>query len=348
MPISKYIVNPDISVLDAIRAIDAGGKKVVFICDDNKKLLGIFTDGDMRRFILKNGDLSQPVINAMNISPVVFYSYDEAKGKMLHEKMVVYPIVDESNRLTNALFWNENPGQDVISEELSNVPLVLMAGGKGTRLYPFTKILPKPLIPIGDYTISERIINNFVSFGCKEVYFILNYRANMIKSYYNEIEKKYSVQYLEEKEFLGTGGGLSLLKGKIKGTFIVSNCDVLINADIECIIKTHREQKNKITFICAMMNHEIPYGVIDLGCDGRIKCMKEKPSFSFLTNTGVYVLEAEVIERLKDDEFIHLPEIAQKYLDEGENVGIFPISEKSWLDMGQFNEMESMMKSLGV
>jgi NDP-sugar pyrophosphorylase family protein len=97
-----------------------------------------------------------------------------------------------------------------------------------------------------------------------------------------------------------------------------------------------------------MKNHEIPYGVIDLDESGRIKRMVEKPSFSFLTNTGVYVLEPEVIEKLKDDEFIHLPDIAQRYLDEGENVGIFPISEKSWLDMGQFNEMETMMKSLGV
>lgn len=348
MPISKYIVNPDMSIIDAIKAIDEGGKKVVFICDENRKLLGIFTDGDMRRFILKNGDLSQPIKNAMNYTPVVFSSYEKALEKMQYERMVVYPIVDEHHKITNALFWNDNLKQESISDELNNVPLVIMAGGKGTRLYPFTKILPKPLIPIGEYTISERIINNFVSFGCKEILFILNYRANMIKSYYNEIEKKYTVKYFEETEFLGTGGGLSLLKGKIDRTFFVSNCDVLINADLECIIRTHREQKNKITFVCAMMNHQIPYGVIDLDKDGRIKNMKEKPSFSFLTNTGVYVLEPEVIDKLKDNEFIHLPDIAQKYLDEGENVGIFPISEKSWLDMGQFNELETMMKSLGV
>lgn len=348
MPVSKYIISPETTVLDAIKAIDAGGKKVVFICAPGKKLLGIFTDGDMRRYILKNGDLSLPVSNAMNYTPVVFHSFEEARQKMQDERMVVYPIVDEDNKITNALFWNENPEQEAVSNELKDVPLVIMAGGKGTRLYPFTKILPKPLIPIGDYTISERIINNFVNYGCREVFFILNYKANMIKSYYSDLEKKYSVTYCEEKEFLGTGGGLSLLKGKITGTFFVSNCDVIVNADLECILKTHREQKNKITFICAMKNHEIPYGVIDLDENGRVKRMVEKPSFSFLTNTGVYVLEPEVIDKLKDDEFIHLPDIAQKYLDEGENVGIFPISEKSWLDMGQFNEMETMMKSLGV
>lgn len=348
MPITKYIISPETTVLDAIKAIDAGGKKVVFICDPGKKLLGIFTDGDMRRYILKNGDLSLPVSNAMNYTPVVFHSFDEARQKMQDERMVVYPIVDDDNKITYALFWNENPEQEAVSDELRDVPLVIMAGGKGTRLYPFTKILPKPLIPIGDYTISERIINNFVNYGCREVYFILNYKANMIKSYYSDLEKKYSVTYCEEKEFLGTGGGLSLLKGKITGTFFVSNCDVIVNADLECILKTHREQKNKITFICAMKNHEIPYGVIDLDENGRVKRMVEKPSFSFLTNTGVYVLEPEVIDKLKDDEFIHLPDIAQRYLDEGENVGIFPISEKSWLDMGQFNEMESMMKTLGV
>lgn len=348
MPLSKYIVSSDVTVRDAIKAVDNGGKKVIFICKEDKTLLGIFTDGDMRKYILKNGNLSAPISEAMNKMPIVHNTVEDAQAAMQKEKVIVYPIVDKNNKLINVVFWNEPQEDMLISTELKDTPLVMMAGGKGTRLYPYTKILPKPLIPIGDFTISERIINNFVKYGCHQVYFILNHKASMIKSYYNDLDKQYTVNYVEEKAFLGTGGGLSLLKGKINSTFFVSNCDILINADLECVLRTHRMQKNKITFVCAMKNMVIPYGVINLTEDGRIKDMMEKPSFSFLTNTGVYVLEPEIIDNLEDDKFIHLPEIAQQYLDRGENVGIFPISEKSWLDMGKFSEMEAMMKELGI
>lgn len=344
----NYLIKPDVNVRSAIQAIDEGKKKVIFIANDSKRLLGIFTDGDMRRYILKNGDLSAPISAAMNPTPITYHSIEEAMEAKKREKMVVYPIVNEEGILINALFWNEPDKNCISSTELAYTPLVIMAGGKGTRIYPYTKILPKPLIPIGDYTISERIINNFRQYGLKKVCFVLNHKASMIKSYYNDLDRDYDVDYVVENKFLGTGGGLSLLKGKIDSTFFVSNCDILINADLECIYRTHKMQKNKITFVCAMKNVIIPYGVIDLDESGRIKRMIEKPSFSFLTNTGLYVLEPEVIERMKEDEFIHLPQLAQQYIDNGENVGVFPISEKSWLDMGELSEMESMMKELGV
>jgi len=219
---------------------------------------------------------------------------------------------------------------------------IILAGGKGTRLYPYTKVLPKALIPIGDYTITERIINQFCRYGCNKVFFILNHKANMIEAYFNDIEKKYSIEYIKEKDFLGTGGGLSLLKGKINTTFIVSNCDILVNADLECIYQMHKKQNNKITLVCAMKNIVIPYGTIKTDEDGMIIKMDEKPEISFLTNTGVYFIEPEIIDEL-DGQYIDLPDIVKKYLGK-ENVGVFPISEHSWMDMGQFNEMTSMIE----
>ena len=137
----------------------------------------------------------------------------------------------------------------------------------------------------GDYTISERIINSFRKFGCDEFHFILNYKSNMIKAYFNDLEKDYNLHYVDEQVYLGTGGGLSLLKGKIRDTCFVSNCDILVDDNYYCIYKFHKEQKNKITFVCAMKNMTIPYGVITLDNDGAIKEISEKPSFSFLTNS---------------------------------------------------------------
>ena len=346
--LEKNIIKLGSSVKEAIECIDNGNKKSVCIVDDDMRLVGIFTNGDMRKYLLKNGDLSKNIDEAMNSNPITFSSESEARKAMADNKLVAYPIIDENHILQDVLFAVNGTENDKISDALKNVPLVIMAGGKGTRLYPYTQVLPKALIPIGDVTISERIINNFTKYGCKKVYFILKHKAGMIRSYFNDIDKKYEVDYTEEEEFLGTGGGLKYLKGKINSTFFVSNCDVLVNADLECAYRTHKKNKNLITFICAMKDVTIPYGVISSDEQGNITGMKEKPEFSFLTNTGVYVIEPEVLEELNDKEAIHLPDIAKRCIAAHKKVGVFPISKKSWLDMGQFNEMERMMKELNI
>ena len=232
--------------------------------------------------------------------------------------------------------------------ELHNVPLVVMAGGKGTRLYPYTKILPKALVPIGEKTIIERVIEEFTAWGCQEVYLIVKHKAQMIRAYFDELQTDYTVHFIEEKEFLGTGGGLSLLKKEINKPFFLSNCDILVKADYDCVIKTHEANGDLITFVAAMKEVEVPYGVIITEADGSASKLQEKPHFSFLTNTGVYYMEPQVIEEMPEETFIHITDVAQKYIDHGSRVGVFPVSEKNWLDMGQINEMSHMLKVLGI
>lgn len=335
------------SVKTVVEIMETTRLKAVVVVDAERTLQGIFTLGDMRRYFLKDGDLSAAIADAMNPKPIVFGSREEAENyKASAGILPVYPIVDDRQHVIDVIYEKQSTKQ--ISNVLSEIPLVIIAGGKGTRLYPYTKVLPKALIPIGDYTITERIIREFQRYGCKKVYFVLNHKANMIRAYYNDLDRDYEVDYAEEKEFLGTAGGLGLLKDKLDTTFFVSNCDILINADLECIYKTHKANGNKITFVCSMKDIVIPYGVVETDESGAITAMKEKPAFSFLVNTGLYMIEPEVIRDIKENEFIHLPDLAQRYLDRGENVGVFPISEKAWMDMGQFNEMESMMKNLGI
>ena len=167
----------------------------------------------------------------------------------------------------------------------------------------------------------------------------------MIKAYYNDIDKDYKLNYEVETKFLGTAGGLSLLKNKIKDTCFVSNCDILVNADFSCIYKWHKKEQNLITMICAIKNIQIPYGVVNSKPNGEIENIEEKPELSYLINVGVYLIEPEVINSL-NGEFIHMTDLAQKYIDEGKKVGVFPISEGSWLDMGQIKEMENMTNQL--
>ena len=346
--LEKYTITVDYTVKAAIEKMKNENIKAVVVVDEEKKVLGLFSNGDMREFFLQGGALSDNISIAMNKTPKLYDSKEEARKERESFLRVIYPIVDNSNHLTDVLDFEQRNTNEQVSDALKDVPLVIMAGGKGTRLYPYTKILPKPLIPIGDVTITERIIDSFAKYGVKDVTMILNHKSGMIKSYMTELDLDYNLDFVKEKDFLGTAGGLQLVKDKIKNTFILSNCDILIDDDIECVYKTHKAKKNKITMICSMKDVVIPYGVVETNSDGSIKNMQEKPDFSFLINTGVYMIEPEVLEDIKPGEFIHMPDLAQKYIDRGENVGVFPIPEKAWLDMGQFSEMENMMKSLGV
>jgi len=339
----------DNTVKDAITVFDEKKVNSVFIVDDNMVLLGIFTRGDLRQFILAGGEIHEILENAMNAAPITFKSEKEAKIYSQSQRRVVYPIVNQKKQLVDVLHNTYDVFATAsISNCMEEMPVVIMAGGLGTRLYPLTKVLPKALIPIGDETIMERIVRNFRAWGCKEFYFILNHKADMIKAYFDELDKDYTIHYIKEESFLGTGGGLSLLKGMINDTFILTNCDILVNADFECILKKHYDDKDVITFIGAVKNIEIPYGVIETNDSGKVVAFKEKPGLSFLTNTGVYIIEPEVIDELQDNRYCHITEIAEENINEGKRVGVFPITEKSWLDMGQFDEIAKMRKALGI
>ena len=348
--IEKYMIDSGCSVKEAIEQMTANMIKAVVVVDSEHIVQGLFSNGDMRAYFLRGGSLSSSVMDAMNPDPILYRSREEVEEERKIRVRVVYPIVDGKNKLIDVIDGIELSTETELhtSTALENVPLVIMAGGKGTRLYPYTKILPKPLIPIGDVTITERIIDTFRNYGCKEVHMVLNYKANMIKAYMNDVEKDYSVKYVDEDSFLGTGGGLRLLKGTINDTFILSNCDTLLNADYECAYVTHKRNKNVITFIGAMKDMIIPYGVLETNDDGSIAAMKEKPDYSYLINTGVYVIEPEVIDYINEDEVIGLPDLAKRIMADGKRVGVFPISEKAWMDMGQFSEMESMIRNLGL
>ncbi len=329
------------TVKKAVELIDKKRIRAVFIVDEDTKLLGIFTQGDLRKYILKNGKIDGTIAEAMNRYPKVFKNIEEAR-----EGIIVAPIVDQDGRLIDVLNNGQEEADDVKKNVcLRDVPLVIMAGGMGTRLFPLTKILPKALIPIGEYTIIERIINNFVSWGCKDVYVVINYKGDMIRTYLEDKAKEYRIHFVQEEEFLGTGGGLALLKGRINSTFILSNCDILVETDFECVLKTHRKRKYDITFIGAYMNTQIPYGVIQTDEEGVITGLTEKPEISFLTNAGVYVIEPEIVDSMPMNTFCHMTDLAMNCMQNGKKVGVFPVSSNAWQDMGQIDEMKSMIKT---
>lgn len=344
MDVKDFLIDEENTMTEAMSQLDKVAKKVLFVLR-NGKFIAALTDGDIRRWILKKGNLDSKIKNIANYNPKFVFIKDKAHAKEYMKKYSIeaLPIIDEDMNIVSIVSWNDEEFQD---KKNLDIPVVMMAGGLGTRLYPYTKILPKPLIPIGDIPIAEHIINRFHKYGCKNFFLIVNHKKNMIKAYFNEIEKDYSVTYIDEDKPLGTGGGLILLKGKINSTFILSNCDILIEEDYEKIYKYHKKEKNFITIICSLKNIKIPYGVIEISKNGEIENMVEKPEISFFTNTGCYIVEPRVIEGLKEEVSIGFPDIIEKYKNAGEKIGIYPISENAWMDMGQIDGMEEMRKRL--
>ncbi len=344
MDVKDFLIDEKSTMIEAMEQLDKVAKKVLFVTSEGKFVASI-TDGDIRRWILKKGNLEARVEEIANYKPKFKLLEEKAKAKRYMKKnsIELLPLVDKNNNIVSVVSWNDG---EVIFKKNLKVPVVVMAGGLGTRLYPYTKILPKPLIPIGEVPIVEHIINRFNKFGCEQFYLVVNHKKNMIKAYFSSIEKKYKVDYVDEDTPLGTGGGLSLLKGKIDSTFILTNCDILIEEDYEKIYNFHKKEKNLITMVTSLKNVKIPYGVIEINEKGEIDSMKEKPEFSFFTNTGVYVVDAKIIDELEENTAIGFPDIIEKYKQQGEKIGIFPISEKSWMDMGQIDEMEEMRRRL--
>ncbi len=346
-----FLITPEATVVEAMQKIDANAKGILFAADVNRKLLGVVTDGDIRRWLIKTGELQGTVNHIMNKNPKVIYRKEVGLAKEYMEKhhITALPVVSAKGIISDILFSGTVEGAVLEQKRtLSEVPVVIMAGGKGTRLYPYTKVLPKPLIPIGDIPIMERIIDKFRDYGVKNFFATVNYRKNMIKSYFSEALTECEIQYVEEDKPLGTAGSLALIEEKLDQPFIVINCDILIHADYEDIYHYHMEVGNELTIVTALKNIVVPYGVIHSSENGAIHSMEEKPKLSYFVNTGMYILNPQLLEEIPEDTFFHMTDLANKLLAEGRKVGMYPISEDSFLDMGEFEEMRRMEAKLNL
>ncbi|OON98145.1 MAG: nucleotidyltransferase [Epulopiscium sp. Nele67-Bin005] len=349
MIMEDIIISPTMTIKQSIKKLDETAKKILLVAEENI-LVGVITDGDIRRWILKNGDFDNSVSEMMHKTPIVIFEKNRKNASKIMKEKHIYaiPVVTKKYELVDIIFWEETFEEDYLVKQNINIPVVVMAGGKGTRLYPYTKILPKPLIPIGEQTILERIMNKFGQVGCIDFFLTVNHKKNMIKAYVEETLSHYNVRYVEEEDFLGTAGSLNLLKGQIKETFFVTNCDILVEANYEKLLKFHKENKYKITLVTTLKNYAIPYGVIRTNSEGCVEKLEEKPEYNFQINTGLYILEPEVLDDIPQNEFYHITDLIEKYISQNEKVGVYPILENAWMDMGEIQEMQSMLKKLGI
>lgn len=334
----KIIIRKDISMYEALKIMDNLERKLLIICEDSV-FHGVISVGDIQRALLKKEDLSQSVCKFVR-NDIIFAneesSIEEIKKKMKSERIECMPVVHKGI-LVDVIEWKDVfPDEQNMAHSI-NYPVFIMAGGEGSRLRPLTYFIPKPLIPISDKTIIEEIMNCFCDIGCNDFYISVNYMADKIEEYFkNKTTGKYRITFVKENKPLGTGGSLFLLKDKFTTTFFVSNCDILVDINFEDLLAYHYSNGNIATVVSVLKNYSIPYGTLETSEGGQLTALKEKPFITYQINSGLYVLEPDIFTYMKNEEFIHITELFGRLLDNGQRVGVFPISEGSWKDIGNW------------
>lgn len=348
--LSNFLGTKELSLAEALKKINGTGKGIIFIVDEDEKLCGSLTDGDIRRWLIKTGEINVSVGEIMNKTPLSAQIGECDKGKKIISlyKINAVPLLNDFGKIKDIVF-NETDNKIIQKKnfgDLGKNSVIIMAGGKGTRLYPYTKILPKPLIPIGEISILERILNEFRKYNMYDFYLTVNYRKDMIKAYLADQNCGCSISYIEEKDPLGTAGGIRLINKSFDLPLFVTNCDILINANYYDLYDYHIKSNNDITIVSALKNVNIPYGVLESEENGIIKSIKEKPSLSFLVNTGMYIINPECINLIPENTYFHMTDLTNKVLQNGGRVGTYPIGEDDFLDMGEFAEMRRMEEKI--
>lgn len=336
--IKERIIFSNATLIEALNQMNVG-IKVLFVFEKDK-FIGMLSIGDIQRSIIKQIPLNSSIKEILRKGEFTYASvndsFEEIQSLMIRKRTEVMPVVDDENNLLDVYFWDDIFLEAIPNNRKLNLPVVIMAGGEGKRLRPLTNIIPKPLIPIGDKTILEIIMDKFESIGCSNFYMSVNYKADIIKYYFNSIKHQYDITYIHEDKPLGTVGSVSFLKNKIIKPFFISNCDILIEQDYRDVYDYHKNNGNDLTIVAALKSYKIPYGVIEIGDSGVMTAMNEKPELTYLINSGVYLLEPKLIDMIPEGEFYHITHLIDKVRLAGGKIGIFPVSEKSWLDIGDW------------
>jgi len=343
--LTSLTVPQDMNLKDVLSRLNETGLQIILVNDDESRLVGLLTYGDIRRAVLNNTKLDTPVSKIMNseFEKLLESESDKAEKLIGKSQFNHMPIVDNQDRVVDLVIGGKGVKDHFPTNDLQ---VIIMAGGRGSRLSPLTKILPKPLLPVGEQTMLEKIINTFTSQGFTNFKVIINYKKELIKSYFSELDYSFNIEFIEEDEYLGTAGGLSLLSGKIDKTFVLSNCDVLAELDYSDLIDWHRKHKAQMTILGVKKRMDIPYGVIRLDENYFITGVDEKPYFNNVIISGIYIVDPVILELIPRQKPCDMDLLLKTLLDKGIKVVCYPI-EDGWFDMGQFNEYQKLLTHLG-
>ena len=343
------VVEAHRTIIQTMTLMDECNAKSLLVFDQGR-FRGLITIGDLQRAIIAKKPFDTEIGSLVDFSAKKYARIEDDQESirtwMMQNRAEMMPVLNSLGDLVDIVFWEDILGElSPENERKISLPVVIMAGGKGVRLKPITNVIPKPLVPIGNKTILEEIMDQFEAIGCTKFYLSVNYKSEMIRFYLNQLDHKYDVEYFEETEPRGTIGSVSMLKGRINTPFFVSNCDILIDQDYRDVYDYHLENHNDLTVVTAVKDYRIPYGVIETGDNGLLTGLREKPEWTYMINTGVYLLTPECISEIPVGEFFHITQLIDRIKDKGGRVGCFPVSEHSWKDMGEWKDYLKMTKA---
>ena len=333
----QLVVSTKASILEAVAAIDRAAHQVALVADELGRLVGMVTDGDVRRALLKGLDLKAPVSAIMKHDCKYVFAEtapEEIYATMLQLGLRHMPVINRDGTILGL-----STIEDFLRVAKVDNSVFIMAGGLGSRLHPLTEDTPKPMLRLGEKPLLEIVIENFIRSGFHDFFLAVNYRSEIIKEYFGDGRKwGVSIKYLEEKIKLGTAGALNLLQDRPRDAFIVINGDVLTKVNFQTLLEYHSVLQNCATVCTREYDHQIPYGVVEVErCS--VRNIREKPCQKYFVNAGVYVLSPESLDFIPPDSPINMTELLENLLEAGRKVGSFPISEY-WIDIGQPSDFE--------
>jgi dTDP-glucose pyrophosphorylase len=330
-------VGPETSILDTIKVIDVGALKVALVLGEQGRLIGIVSDGDIRRGILSGMPLSAPIVGVMNRAPVTApatVGRSEAIRIMRHRRVEILPLVDREGHVVGI-----HSAKDVMVGGTTDNIVVIMAGGRGVRLRPMTDTMPKPMIPINGRPLLELIINSFINQGFGRFFLTLNYLAEEIENYFGDGSKMGAdITYVHETRKTGTAGSLALLPVPPQSPFFVMNGDILTSLDFSRMLQFHSDTAAAMTVAVYRHKYQVPYGVMAIAGD-LITDITEKPSHEYFINAGIYVLNPELLDMIPEEGTFDMPDLMKKLLEDGVKVSAFPIHEY-WIDIGRKDDLD--------
>lgn len=322
----------------AIDVLNREALRIVLVVDQDSKLLGTVTDGDIRRSIMNMHNMETVLAKIMNGNPTVASINDNREyvlNIMKKRNVLHIPLLDSEGCLVGL-----ETLQSITERPKYENSVFLMAGGFGKRLRPLTLDKPKPLLKVGSKPILETILEQFIEAGFHNFYISTHYKAEMVRNYFGDGEKwGVSVQYVYEDKPLGTAGALGLLPKDIPDLpIIVMNGDLLTNVNLDHLLQFHNEQDGVATMCVRKYDFQVPFGVVEQK-NNIVLEITEKPVHKFFVNAGIYVLEPALAKSVAKDQYIDMPSLLEKKIGQGEQVAAFPIHEY-WLDVGRIEEYE--------
>jgi dTDP-glucose pyrophosphorylase len=338
--IKKLKINKDSTIKNALKVISEGNIKIAIVVDRKDRLLGTIADGDIRRGFLKGLDINSPINSIIQKNPLIAkknVNKEKLLKAALKKKIHQIPIVDENKK-----FIGLHLSDELTKLKKKTNKVIIMAGGRGMRLRPLTKNIPKPMLKVGNQPIIQTIVEKFKLCGYTNFIICVNYKSNVIKDYFGN-GKKFGIKidYIDEKKRMGTAGALSLLKHRPKEPFFVINGDLIIDFNFEKLLDFHLKNESKATMCLTEYIVNSPYGVVNLD-DLNIASIEEKPVYKFFVNAGVYVLDPKCL-KLIPKKFFDMTSLFKKIISYKHKVISFPIIE-SWLDVGRIGDFEKANK----